>query len=555
MTKKLISLLLAMIMVLSMFAGCSKDENSEPGDETADTEDSQRVAMTLSLWLPTDESTTEEAKEQVEAAINKITQAKYDTAIELHLIPRDEYKETIDSKIADVQKATADKKAAEEARKKALKNKGQKVEETVETNPPEETIIDELGIAVKTYPSVVDTQFDIFYISGYDAYCEYAWGDIAATLDGELSGNSKILKSYIYPTFLKPIYDYGTFAIPNNRPVGEYQYLLINKDLVDVYDYNISDLSSFLRSKNFIIDIGNQGLEDVVPLLAPVDAAGMLYWGADGVSSEWSLISSQLTSETEYSDSLPPENVLDSTYVSTLKMVKELQDLGYVGDGTLKEGQRFAVGVVAGDPVSIAEYADEYYISVYANPVFDEETIYDAMFAVSEYSKDISRSMEIITCINTDKELRTVLQYGVEGIHWEYDDPDTKETISIISDDYKMELHETGNVFMTYPGEGLPMEYWDAYLIQNQEAVSSPYIKMPDYFSEENGNLDLLEEYEKLCKEYKAKIDAVTGENFNAEIKALLAELQNNEVMQKLLDEEDEDSLISFYNKWHDSVY
>ncbi len=554
MTKKLISLLLAMIMVLSMFAGCSKDETEE-GGETADTQESERVAMTLSLWLPTDASTTEEAKEQVEAAINKITQAKYDTAIELHLISRDEYKETIDAKIADVQKATADKKAAEEARKKALKNKGQKVEETVETTPPVETTIDELGIAVKTYPAVADTQLDIFFVSGYDSYSNYAWGDITAALDGELSGNSKILKSYVYPTFFKPIYDYGTFAVPNNRPVGQYQYLLINKELVDVYDYNISDLSSFLRSKNFIVDIGNQGLEDVIPLLGPVEAAGMVYWGADGISNEWSLICSQYTSETEYIDSLPPENILDSSYVSTLKMVKELQDLGYVGDGTLKEGQRFAIGVIPGDPVSISEYEDEYYISLYANPVFDEETIYESMFAVSEYSKDISRSMEIITCINTDKELRTVLQYGVEGIHWEYDDPETKETISIISDDYKMELTETGNVFMTYPGEGIPMEYWDKYLIQNQEAISSPYIKMPDYFSEENGNLELLAEYEALCKEYKAKIDAVTGEDFNNEIKALLAELQANEVMQKLLDEEDEDSLISFYTKWQEGMY
>jgi len=174
---------------------------------------------------------------------------------------------------------------------------------------------------------------------------------------------------------------------------------------------------------------------------------------------------------------------------------------------------------------------------------------------VSEYSKDVSRSMEIITCINTDKELRTVLQYGVEGIHWEYDDPDTKETISIISDDYKMELSETGNVFMTYPGEGISMEYWDKYLIQNQEAVSSPYIKMPNYFSEENGNLDLLEEYEALCEEYKERILNVSSENFNAEIKEILAELQSNEVIQKLLDEEDDDSLISYYTKWQQGAY
>lgn len=555
MTKKLICLLLAMIMVLGMFVGCAEeDENIDPSTETADTQASKRVAMTLSLWLPTDDGTTEEAKELVEEAINKITQAKYDTAIELHLIPRSEYKETIDAKIEAVKKATADKKAAEEARRKELKNKGQKVEDTTETEPePEETLVNDLGITITAYPEVADTQLDIFFVSGYENYSNYAYSNIAMALDGELTGASKIIKTYVHPTFLKVIYDYGTFAIPNNHPVGEYEYLLINKELVDEYDYNISDLSSLMRCENFIIDIGNQGRDDVVPLLGPIEASGLVYWGEE-FDTDWSVFASQISAVTEYTDVVAPEFILDNQmYTNTLKLNKKIQELGYCGDGTLKEGQKFAVGIVKGDISVLEQYEDEYYVSVYTPPMFQKDDVYGAMFAVSEYTKNSSRAMEIITCINTDHEMRTVLQYGVEGIHWEYDDPETKETISIISDDYKMELIETGNVFMTYPGEGISMDFWEIYKTQNLEAIASPYIKMSGYVDEDNE--EIFAELERLNKEYKEKLDAITSENFNAELRELKNEILSNETIQKLLDPEDKESLVSIYTEWQDGAY
>ena len=88
MFKKILALILAMIMLVCTFVACSDEEDDEA---TADTKKSARVSMTLSLWLPTEDGTTDEAIALVEEAINTITKAQFDTAIELHLIPRDEY--------------------------------------------------------------------------------------------------------------------------------------------------------------------------------------------------------------------------------------------------------------------------------------------------------------------------------------------------------------------------------------------------------------------------------------------------------------------------------
>ncbi|MBQ4354620.1 MAG: hypothetical protein IJC71_06970, partial [Clostridia bacterium] len=62
MNKKLISLLLTMIMVLGMLAGCASDPTEEDV-AAADTEESARVSMTLTLALPAD-NFTEESRQQ-----------------------------------------------------------------------------------------------------------------------------------------------------------------------------------------------------------------------------------------------------------------------------------------------------------------------------------------------------------------------------------------------------------------------------------------------------------------------------------------------------------
>lgn len=553
MIKKIICGIIVFVIIMSALVGCSEEQT---GEETADTETSTRTAMTLSLWMPTDDSTTEEAKKLVEDAINVLTQAKYNTAIELHLIPRSEYQETIDAKLEEVDKANVEKQAAEEARRRELKNQKnnstQSTEETEDTAV--ETVINEYGISVTSYPEVSPTQLDIFFVSGFDKYSEYAYSNMSQSVDSELSGTSKILRSYIYPTFINAIYDFGTFAIPNNHPAGKYQYFLVNKSLMEEYDYNLKEVTSLLRSKNFIIDVGNHHLDDVVPLLGPVDSSGMVYWGTSAGSEEWSLISAQITDQSTYKELTPPSATLDNAvYINTLKFMKELESYGYVGDGTLKEGQRFAVGVITADEETIKEYEDDYYISVYAKPVISEDDIYNSMFAVCQYSKSLSRSMEIITYLNTETELRTILQYGVEGVHWKYDEETGNTTIKILNDDYKMDINETGNVFMTYPGEDLPLEYWETYKEHNVNAVSSPFMKMPSYIDDENE--EAIEELLKLNKEVKARIDAASFSELNSVISEIKQELADNEAYNMLISEEDEHSIVYKYVEWQESTY
>lgn len=560
MNKKLISLFLAMIMVLGIFAGCSSSATEEDVEATADTEESARVSMTLSLWAPTEDGTTEEAIEAVEAAMNRLTQAKYDTALELHLLPRDTYWDTVYAKLEEIRVAIEEEEAAAEQKRKELraaKARGETVEEeteeTAETVVEEETVVNDLGITIIQYPEVGEKQLDIFLVTSYDDYMALIENEQIQQLDGELSGNSKILKTYIYPTFLNMANQNGTYAIPNNHPVGECQYLLVNKALVEKYYYKPADLKTLLACSDFIKDIGAQNLDGVVPFLGKVDPINMTYWSEDG---EWSIVASQTTNTMTNSTSNPPKSIFSiGAYVNTIYMMKELEALGYMGDGTVEEGETFAVGVVKGTPDVVKQYEEDYYTYVHAKPLFTEEDIFGSMFAVSAYSKSLTRSMEILTYLNTSTELKTVFQYGAEGIHWEYNDPDTKEYIKILSDDYQMNMIDTGNVYMTYPGEGQPISDWEPYKAQNLESTISPYVGMPSFIDETN-EADMAE-IAKLSKEYKARFDAMTLENWDEELDLIKDEIKANELLKNHTNNrsEAENGLIVKYKEWYQEVY
>ena len=560
MNKKLISLFLAMVTGLSMLSGRSST-TSEEEVEAADTEESARVSMTLTLALPAD-NFTEESRQQVEDALNRLTTAKYDTAIELKLYPRDEYRDAYMAQLDAITTMIAEEEAAAEAKRqelKELKKQGITVEETEEetaetVSTEEETIINELGISIKQYPEVGEKQFDIFLVTNYEDYNYLIENELIQQLDGELSGTSKVLKTYIYPTYLQLANVNGTYAIPNNHPVGEYQFLLVNKELVDQYYYDESNLRTLLNCKDFIIDMGRQNIDGLTPLLGEVEAINMNYWGED--PSQWSVIASQVTNSMSKGTKRTPQSIFAITaYTNTVKMMKELNELGFVGDGKIDDGEKFAVGVISGDASVYETYGDEYYVNIYSKPQFTEDDVFGSMFAVSSYSKNLARSMEVLTYLNTSKDIRTVLQYGAEGIHWEYEDEDTQETIRILSNDYQMNINDTGNVYMTYPGEGISMEYWEHGKKQNSEAQVSPYFLYETTMAINDANAQQVKELTAISADIKARLDAVSVAEFDDLITTFKAELKENEVVSALLDSRDnENSLVNVFSAWFDEM-
>ena len=562
--KRILSALLALLMLVSAFslAGCSKEEEESEVTKT-------RVATTLTLWLPSEKGTgvDDESVAQVEKAINEVTQAAYGTAIKLKVVDGNEYDAAVTAKLQEIKTRTEEEqKAAADKRQEAIQAaaKGEEYVDTSEEEkkPVQNDYANEFEAMNATvfaqYPQVESTQFDIFVVHGFEMYQSLCDSFMLSELDDNIKDKSKLLKTYIYPTFLEAAkYMDSTYAVPNNHAMGTYKYMLINKEVATnlYYDYTAFDS---VRSLFRYDDSGVSFIEDVmanVPGITPVvgkySVPNTQYWNLNG-DSEFSLLASLMHNQMTVNEVAIGNVFANATFNDAMYYSKKIAEIApYAEPGTTDD---FAVGFIEATAEEIAKYTDKYQAVVIENPIPTQEDIFGHMLAVSSYTKDLDRAMEIVTLINTNEELRTILQYGVEGVHWKKD-VDDESIIHITSDKYQMNILDTGNVYMTYPGEGRPMSDWSASKKQNLDSFMS---LSAGYTYVTESTTPLLDELATVSKTYWNRISAMGAEEFRNSTQTLRDEVNALECIKKLTYDptEKEDSTLkeeeSIIVGWHE---
>ncbi len=479
MKKRLLSFMLAALMILTavISASCGAEEE----DPTLDLEKDKARAMTLTIWGVKGKGTTDEAVALVEEKMSSITEAQFNTAIKLMLFEEDEYEKALEAKMDAIQaqldkeaeEAEAKKKAEKEAKKNKDKNKEttKKTETTETTEAADETILDENGFESILYPEVEDTQLDIFLITDYEMFQKYHEKEVLSALDEQLSSSSKLLKSYVHPIYMEAgkIDGKKTYAIVNSKYVGEYTYLLCNRELMDKYYYDIDDMNLFSDTLDFIIDV-NANDPDYIPVMGNLEPLNLYYGSIDGTES---IVGGMFEpSMSAGGISCPKILLADINWKNHLIMQKKLEAMDCVGPETVTPNDKFGVAIIKGDAMAAVPYEENYYTKVLMYPQATEENVCKGAFAVSTYTKNLARSMEILTYLNTKQDLINTFAYGVEGVHYELD---PEGVVRKLSKDYNMDLNYVGNNFMLYPPEGTYAEYWLDARAQNLDTVKYVY--------------------------------------------------------------------------------
>ena len=723
MNKKLVCLTLSILMLLTcVFASCTPKTSTEEEGETVD-----NSAKTITMWVVTEDETTDEAKEAVNEAFAKITKAKFKTNVVIQFCTEDEYYDKLEGAIKAAQDLIElEARCAKELRQyiKAHKGEGkdnatltaefyaahpeyqqfQKAEEEEEDEDApeteEETIVNEFGITEIKYPDPKENQVDIFYLSGYDKYMEYYEKEYLSSLSEELSTSSKKLTTYISSSLLNGVQiEGGVYAIPNNVPIGEYTYMMIDKELFDTYYQKIDKVGSVLDLEVFLNDVknynGDKTPEDegyVVPLASTYEECmKMLCWYWDLSYTDQSVYKMHFDEETgryyvlqhqyevtiettdangetstkketrisalvepdilyktnaagqfvdaagnvlnyhfevdaekgwlydekkdrytydqaakgalylvdENGDAVTPDTDKRVTFDAETKtdadgnvrptyyysydteaefsilgaMMKDAAtrtrggiNLGFNAlftnteyhelfatlknyeyqeyYGKVKDGQRAAVSFMKGDSRIKQDYEDkgvyvgedgrEYYVVIAEYPEATEEELYGNMFAVYANSSHLSRAMKVITYLNTNQELRDLLQYGIENQHYERNDDGT---IKLLSNEnfgiYRMDLEKTGNCFIATPSEELGADAWTYAKVQNNDSLINPLLGFDFNLATADSDYSL----------DVALIDHI--KELNAEALALINECANKEDLMSLMgDTSDNLSLI-----------
>ncbi len=547
MKKKLVCILLCAVMLVGciMSTGCSIAGGNTISSDTTGSEEAEvsRTSITLSLWVPTNENTTEEALYMVEEAINRVTQTEFDTAIKLYGIPDSEYEkvmreriETIETRIEKEEQDAI--KLRQEQIEAAQKGETLAAQTTEYINPNMDGDYSLVVRGATGYTNIERNQLDIFLIRGEEDYKYYAENFYIKDLNEELSGSSKVLRNYIYPDFFTAAtLDGSIYGVPNNHAVGEYTYFLVNKDIVEKEYLDPARLTSLADCESLIEDIAeyHPEIEKNNIVYGEYSPSYYQYWsGNGGGDAEFSVLASRVL----YSSK--PENVTFdnifsyNNFTSNYYLYKLFKEKGYVNtSATVPEN--FGVGYITCTADEIAKYADDYHINVFKRPEGEKEDYLQSMFAVCEFTKSTSRAMEIITLLNTDTELRTILQYGAEGTHWKYDEENADIIVPIVHDDpiytYKMDLFDTGNVYMTYPDYKVDLTYWDSAKNQNIDSYL-PTTYSFDYVNE--FNQDNFKKLDALSAAIFKEMQSCTAEEFKANIASWKLRVDNEPAFQKL---------------------
>lgn len=560
MKKKFLCMFLCIVMMLSLvLTSCSinsGDVETVEGEE--ELTESDRTPVTLTFWLPADTEIDADTVAMVQGAMNTYLKSNFSTAVELKIFSEEAYKAAVDERLDAIEeKAEQDRIEEEKRREEERYNRlhGITTEATtaVETEETEvETFKDEYNITQEKYPAVGPYQMDIFLITDYNDYLAYIEREALSELDTTINGTSKVLKSYIYPHFFTAAkFNGSTYAIPNNHALGEYKYLLLNKEMVKKYSYDedllaaaVLDEGSLAGCEDFINDIIKyEDTTAVTPLLSWVDPAGMYYWGEDG---DWSVLASNFGSTPMYNQASAIGSIFkNNTYKANFKLMKGFEEAGAIAEDPAN-CENFAVGVVEGNATDVAAYAEDYFISVYDYPKASQEALFAGAFAISSYTANFDRAMEVIVALNTVTELRDILQYGVEGVHFNYNHDGT---VTKLTDTYNMNILYTGNVYMASLEEGTDPDLWENAKEINLNSYLTPFSFVPNL--KNANNKANFAEIEKLSADLYDRLMAVSLEDVDTFFKEAESELAGNELYKQLTDASWENSPVFIYSAFY----
>ncbi len=459
MKKKLLCLLLCLAMVFTagMLSGCAEEEEVDTNSNV----NTSREAVTISMWIVSENKLSAETEAAVEKAFNDLTETKYTTHVDLVFCTEDEYKTKVDAHFKKV-----DSRPEGTPIKPATKEESYK--------------LDDDGMLVLDYPKVGTYQMDILLITGEDMLMEYVQKDRLLSLNDALTNTYKIIGRYVYNNILEnskvskdgEAKNKEFFAVPNNQMIGEYTFLMVNREMADKYYFDPATFTSFGVGTPAaqLIDLiaEKEDTSVIAPMYGMADYPLVKYWNKD--ASGKSVISTLYPTATiECGPAFAPvvSNLFAAgTYKSFMQEMFYCKENGYFK--TTQES--FGVGVLTGDYSLYEQYSEDYYVVPLAYPRLEDTDVFSSMFAISSYTVSEQRAMEIIKDLTCDSELRNVLQYGVEDTHYVLND---EGAVRRLNQDYMMNIAYTGNVMMAYPEEGMPLDLWETAKQQNLQSLLS----------------------------------------------------------------------------------
>ncbi|MBQ7647069.1 MAG: hypothetical protein IJS94_07360, partial [Clostridia bacterium] len=513
-TKKIviIGVIVVIIGILAaVIAACGDRQTSE----------NDAVLPVYTVYGIKGDTTTQEAIRKVELELNRVLTSRYNLALKLCLFNADEYEDALFNALTLMEmfsKSPDPYKTFDEATLKAMfdnsltkeqiakiktdifdvraaeanvksKDKGAAFKEKVKSGEysleaynamfksmTENSIVETLEKNEDIYPS--QPRVDIVLAPDFDFYQELTQyqlnGDkkenMLQSVASLYTSEARVLTQVINPTLREcSKIDKIPYGFPVNKPIGEYEFLVFDKQLLEKYGFDaqtmkyIGDLERFLKTVK-------ENEPDVVPLMnSSIPSSFEYVYGDDTIA----IANGSGALNIAFTDSL---------FINHFSVVARYRMFGYM-DETAPANAKYAVRYVKGGISDLEkleadlqqQYNDPDYKIEYTitnNPVATNDNSVEALFCFTKYcsSTDLSKAVDIVVEINKDESIKNTFLYGVKEEHYTFDE---NGYVIRLSNDYMMENMYTGNTFLAYTLQGGDKNYAERAMAQNRDVTIS----------------------------------------------------------------------------------
>ena len=472
--KKLLSTVLCIVLICFALVGCGKDiigEYLENYNTNIVTDD--EIAK-LNFYIIGDEISSA-AKTTVPQNINAYLKEKYKIALNIVYCTAENYEATVNS---------------------ALKN-------TKEEDRPDIVLINNKNMFDSLYAGNNLTSLNDFYNTP-------AFKSINTIVDDVI-----LAASAVYEEDAGMIY----YTVPNNHVIGEYQYIVIDKamarDVLNTPNSKIAEMThegALAELKGAITALGEDPSQYIKVVSGNYNDKILLEYGVDKNDVK-NIVNIKPT--TNSVNEVLEYVVIDKamaveTLGYTVDALKLITDETSLTELKAKVTEHFAgaqfnmddyVKVVNGnfDNKIILEYGidtsavKKNFVNINAYPTATKDEAFKSAFAIIKsigdrpglneeqravFDNHYTDCMSIIYALNTDVELKNMLQYGYRGTNYRFVTNEKNENtnyIRLITDPsvvYKMNPIYTGNQFISYYCDeiGWNETVYNSYLRQNADA-------------------------------------------------------------------------------------
>lgn len=393
----------------------------------------------------------------------------------------------------------------------------------------------------------------------YDIIFTSAWAN--DYLANARKGAFLDITSYLEQEKYKPLYDTispafwegakvegSIYAIPTQKEIALMPMYMINEELADEYQFDIAKVKKVSDFEPFLQQIQANN-PAVTPFMVFSDRA---YRGPyDFVMGFDYPLAVQMEGEDQGKVKFMYDFPDVKDYVYT---IRDFFKKGYINQdavtktGSMKRGEVFGISFGDGQPYSEVIWTNDSGFTIKAQemsePIATTSTTRGSMLAINKNSKNPEAALEFLQALNIDSTLHNLVNYGLEGVHYEKISESQIKKTEAGNVDYLVPTFALGNLFNTYTLEGEPEDKWDVFEKENEDAFKSPLLGLDIDSSSIKNELaaisNLRSQYEPLIQtgsvdveqkieEFKKKLDEVGFQKVVDEVQKQVDEfLANN---------------------------